>query len=96
MSHLGNPERDAADLKAQQDAQYRCRKEGWKPMADFPKTGAMCTILFKHNNTQGGLFWGRPPMGDVFCIRGSQNRLSKYLVPLGWKTDAEFKEMTGG
>src|SRR5574337_975464 len=84
--HLGDPQRDAADLTAMQNAYRRCRDENWNPMSEFAKDGTRCAILFKYGavNDQP-LWWRRTPLGDKMTIIGEQNAVSPYLVPLGWK-----------
>lgn len=86
MTHLGNPERDAEDLKARQDTYARLKNENWNPMSTFPQDGTRCAILFKHGAVNDKpLWWGRTPLGDRMTIVGSQSAVSSYLVPLGWK-----------
>lgn len=84
----GDPERDAADLKAKQDALYEFQHGGWEPMETFPEDGKRCEILTDMGAIVKDIWWGQPPLGSQYTFVGQQNILSLYLVAgklLGWR-----------
>lgn len=81
-----------SDTEALRSGEERFVLENWSPMSTFPKDGTRCAVLFKYGAVSDQpLWWGRAPMGDRMTIVGSQNALSPYLVPLGWKKFEDAK-----
>lgn len=67
--------------------------EPWKSMDTFPKDGTRCQIKVQSGVvSQEPFWWGAEIVGDGFCIRGSTNRISKYLKPEGWRKFPESEE----
>ena len=59
--------------------------EGFQPMETFPKDGTRCDLLCQNRVVAKGIFWGQEIMGKKYVMRGDQNHLSLYLVPMGWR-----------
>jgi hypothetical protein len=66
--------------------------DGWQPIATHPTNGSSFDVLCQEGAVAQNIFYGHPPIdfeqtGDR-TLRGSQNVLSSYLNPVGWRKPA--------
>ena len=74
--------------------------EHWEPMESFPRDGTPCDVLCETTDGKNGVTviandikWARRPIGDEYTYVGSNNILSPYLVPLGWRPHRKLNEV---
>lgn len=64
-------------------------EEGWKDMSTAPRDGTIFSVLCQKGAIAHEIFYGQPPLalnrGLPPVLRGTQNILSPYLIPIGWR-----------
>lgn len=68
--------------------------EGWRPMSTFPRDGTRCDVLVNHDIVVENVWWGQHGSSPRREIVGSQNVLSNYLHPLGWRPMKEKQDVS--